>query len=261
MFRYKRCVAVGIGCLLLALAAAGCVRAKPERVREPLPTLPVVAAVEPVTAEEAYPLPEGTPVAGQEAVATTPTAVGPTPTLEPTPTPTLTPVPTPTPYTGPLYVVAPGDTLSSIASMHGSTVQAFMEANALSNVTLRVGQELRLPPGVAPLAQPEVENTAIYVVRPGDTLAKIAAQHRMPVSQLLSLNRAIGDGSLLRPGMELTVAVNPIPEGTTVHVVQPGDTLSSIAQRYGVSMDDLARANYLTDAHRLEVGQQLVIPQ
>lgn len=46
-----------------------------------------------------------------------------------------------------------------------------------------------------------------------------------------------------------------------VYIVQPGDTLWDIAQRFGVSMDELANANGITDAGRLSAGDQLVIPR
>jgi LysM repeat protein len=46
----------------------------------------------------------------------------------------------------------------------------------------------------------------------------------------------------------------------SVHVVQPGDSLSVIAQRYGVSMADLAAANGISNNNHVWVGQQLTIP-
>jgi peptidoglycan-N-acetylglucosamine deacetylase len=46
----------------------------------------------------------------------------------------------------------------------------------------------------------------------------------------------------------------------TAYVVQPGDSLTAIAGRYGVSIDALAAANNLTVTTRLLVGQRLVIP-
>lgn len=53
----------------------------------------------------------------------------------------------------------------------------------------------------------------------------------------------------------------PPPSATpTVHVVQSGDTLGSIAVLYNVSVEDLMRANGLTDPNVLDVGQTLLIP-
>jgi spore germination protein len=46
-----------------------------------------------------------------------------------------------------------------------------------------------------------------------------------------------------------------------VHVVEGGDTLNRIAQRYGVTVDGIMQANGFTDRNRiLRIGERLVIP-
>jgi len=45
-----------------------------------------------------------------------------------------------------------------------------------------------------------------------------------------------------------------------IYIVQPGDTLSSIAARFNITLDDLMSANDITDPNLLAVGQQLTIP-
>jgi len=50
------------------------------------------------------------------------------------------------------------------------------------------------------------------------------------------------------------------PVITALYVVQAGDTLSAIAERFGVTVDELVAANNLTDPNVLQVGQTLVIP-
>lgn len=47
---------------------------------------------------------------------------------------------------------------------------------------------------------------------------------------------------------------------TTIYVVQPGDTLSRIADRFNTTVDDLIALNGLTDPERLFVGQMIDIP-
>jgi LysM repeat protein len=51
------------------------------------------------------------------------------------------------------------------------------------------------------------------------------------------------------------------PATGTTYVVQPGDTLSSIAQRFGSAVRDIQNANKIADATKLQVGQTLFIPQ
>lgn len=52
------------------------------------------------------------------------------------------------------------------------------------------------------------------------------------------------------------------PEMTTIsYVIQRGDTLGLIAQRYGVTVEELAALNNIEDINRIEVGDTLLIPQ
>lgn len=49
-------------------------------------------------------------------------------------------------------------------------------------------------------------------------------------------------------------------QGNTTYTVQPGDTLYSIARKFGVSVDDLIRVNNIADPSSLTPGQTLIIP-
>jgi LysM repeat protein len=51
------------------------------------------------------------------------------------------------------------------------------------------------------------------------------------------------------------------PNGCTVHVVQKGDTLSAIGQRYKVNWNTLAVANHLKNPDMIHPGQKIIIPQ
>ena len=55
-------------------------------------------------------------------------------------------------------------------------------------------------------------------------------------------------------------ALSPATVTPAVHVVQSGETLGALAQRYGVSIEALMQANGLTDPNVLQVGQTLMIP-
>ncbi len=58
----------------------------------------------------------------------------------------------------------------------------------------------------------------------------------------------------------LAVAPAAAQPGATTYTVRPGDSLTALAQRYGITLEQLAAANNLTVTTRLIVGQQLVIP-
>ncbi|MBD2040543.1 peptidoglycan DD-metalloendopeptidase family protein [Microcoleus sp. FACHB-672] len=59
----------------------------------------------------------------------------------------------------------------------------------------------------------------------------------------------------------MTVPVLEVARNIVLHKVQPGETLSSIASVYGVSLTDLIKFNELSDPSRLEINQTLSIPQ
>ncbi len=52
----------------------------------------------------------------------------------------------------------------------------------------------------------------------------------------------------------------PPPTTTPEYIIQQGDSLSIIAQRFGVSTEDLANFNGIEDANSIQVGQKLTIP-
>jgi LysM repeat protein len=110
---------------------------------------------------------------------------------------------------------------------------------------------------------PPAPTPATHTVRPGETLTRISQLYDVPVSVIVELND-ISDPNNVGAGLRLR-----LPEGTEVpeqedapgpYTVQPGDTLSAIAVRFGVSIDDLMVANGLSDPHSIFVGQELRIP-
>lgn len=52
----------------------------------------------------------------------------------------------------------------------------------------------------------------------------------------------------------------PPPTTTPEYIIQQGDSLSIIAERFGVSTEDLANFNGIEDANNIRVGQKLTIP-
>jgi LysM repeat protein len=103
-----------------------------------------------------------------------------------------------------------------------------------------------------------------YVVQWGDTLSAIAWRCDTTVSALYAANPSLGGylyagQTLVIPGGGYNYSAPVSYSGT--YVVQPGDTFSGIASRYGVSMNDLWAANpYIWDINFLYAGQVIHVP-
>ncbi|NWJ39616.1 MAG: LysM peptidoglycan-binding domain-containing protein [Geothrix sp.] len=93
----------------------------------------------------------------------------------------------------------------------------------------------------------------------GDTLAKLARRHQVPLGELMRLNPQAAKA--LHPGDEVRLpgAVAAVPSASPVasfHRVQKGDALATIARKYGVEAKDLKAWNGLK-GDRIQVGQKL----
>jgi LysM repeat protein len=105
-----------------------------------------------------------------------------------------------------------------------------------------------------------------YTVKPGETLSEIAERHGTSVDRLMQLNnlRSAKDlwaGSRIQvPGASPArpaSAAAPLNRNARDHKVQPGETLSEIADRYGISMDRLISLNGLKEPNDLQAGSTL----
>ena len=97
-----------------------------------------------------------------------------------------------------------GDTLSAIAVQCGTTVAAIQAANPGLGFWVYAGQVLKIPSGYSdPVYNPPTGGT--YVVKWGDTLAKIAARNGVKLSSLLAVNPAIYNPSLIYAGQVINL--------------------------------------------------------
>ena len=113
-------------------------------------------------------------------------------------------------------------------------------------------------PGLAPAAA-----LANVVVKPGETLSEIADRHGVSLTRLMQAN-GISNPNVITAGQSLrlpgsSAAASGSARGGSV-TVQPGDTLSDIADRQGVSLNQLMQANGITNPNILVAGQKLVLP-
>ncbi len=113
---------------------------------------------------------------------------------------------------------------------------------------------------LAPQAVQAQDAGPIYVVQEGDTLIGIAASFGTTAEALASAN-GLADPSAIFPGMRLLIPGYEGVSGVLGTVpVEAGESLESLALRYGMSADGLARLNRLANPAGLYVGQSLIVP-
>ena len=101
-----------------------------------------------------------------------------------------------------------------------------------------------------------------YTVEWHDTLYSIALRFNTTVETIMALN-GLPDENAIRVGQVLKIdgTPSPIPGTLLEYTVQAGDTLFSIAQKHGTTVDAISHANGIVSPWFIQVGQKLVIPQ
>ncbi|MFN8473322.1 MAG: LysM peptidoglycan-binding domain-containing protein [Anaerolineae bacterium] len=180
------------------------------------------------------------------------TPIPPTATTVPSSTPTpdssqLTPPPgTAAPQTGgsptvnkQSYIIAEGDTLLAIAIRFNVTLEDLLKANNFTNVNVMIhpGDAIHLPSD----STPDVADTAASEATPVPTSPPAADQPTDTPSD--------------QPASE-----DPQVIGRKTYAVRAGDSLWTISQRVGVSVDDLMQYNgFQPGKYGLGIGQEVVI--
>lgn len=169
---------------------------------------------------------------GDEAAPREAAETGPTPAPEPNAVPRITT----TAADGPVYAIAPGDTLSGIAERLNVKQDELLAWNpGLDADRIRAGQVLRLG---------DEGRRVQYHVRRGDTLTGIARRYRVEQAKLLRWNPGLSPDRL-RPGQTLTVFTK-IPASRSESIGTPSDGELKHARRLmphrGYRIRDLDRA-------------------
>lgn len=182
------------------------------------------------------------------------------------------------------YRIKQGDSLSVIARNHGTTVKLLRRVNKLRGNRIRAGKYLLIPVSShsfehyvysAEQRKASIQNRQRqgnklhYVVKPGDSLWRIAREYKVSYKRLAKWN-GMAPGDPLKTGQRLVIWVDqaataelsaldlqPLDTQSSLHYrVRRGDSLSRIAQRFNVSVSDLKRWNTLSGKY-LQPGQRL----
>ncbi|GBG95474.1 hypothetical secreted protein [Ligilactobacillus salitolerans] len=175
------------------------------------------------------------------------------------------------------HKVVSNDTVWALSQKYGVSVQSIEQLNHISTSSHLIypGQSVQIPDKDAKAAPVKATaSSSTYTVKSGDTLWSIAQARKTSVQKLLALNGL--KSNVLQPGQSLkvagTVAVQAaqpqkaqaqkaaapqVSVNHTTYKVQTGDSLYTVAQKFGVTVASLRAANSLNGA--LTVGQTLTV--
>jgi cell wall-associated NlpC family hydrolase len=186
------------------------------------------------------------------------------------------------------HTVEEGETVRMLAERFGISPETIMAANGLRNPDLlQVGQDLVILP----------TDGVLYTLRSGESIRRVAQRFGVEISAIVNANDLGPDPDLVQPGTKLVVpgatpvlpsrrsaavaqansggdqeaaAVGggvglPIGEtatavpSTRTYEVQPGDTLASIADVFGVDVRTILSSNGIDDPDTIKPGSELRI--
>lgn len=165
------------------------------------------------------------------------------------------------------YTVQSGDTLSEIASRYGTTVQELVDINNIRNPNLIYpGEKLRILTNSTIHGNEERgTGSIIYTVKRGNTLSQIAREYNVSVEHIVELND-IENPNLIYPGEKLRITESNVTELSPInndidvyYVVKSGDTLNSIARRFGITLNEILEYNDIQNPNLIYPGQTIRI--
>ncbi len=169
------------------------------------------------------------------------------------------------------YVVKKGDSLYSIAKQYNTDVATLIKLNNLHNNFLHEGQILKVKEefttpthvgsdicGSIPLVEDtesEKDKYDIYTVKSKDNLYSIAKKFNTNIGAIKYINNL--KNNILSIGQILKLPKEK--KNNFKYIVQKNDNLYSIANKFGITVEDLKRINKLSN-NIINIGDILIIP-
>ena len=162
------------------------------------------------------------------------------------------------------YRIKKGDTLYRLAHRNKTSVSTIRRMNKMGlRSFLRAGRKIKLPYYNRRQHKTHVIAHS-HIVRKGDSLSSISRRYKVDVQQIRKINK-LSAQAIIHPGQVLSLKKSPkrtlASKGKIVHIVQRGETLIGIANKYKVSLSLLMKKNGLSFKSVLATGRHIVIPQ
>ncbi|MFU8843808.1 MAG: LysM peptidoglycan-binding domain-containing protein [Bacteroidales bacterium] len=171
-----------------------------------------------------------------------------------------------------LHFIKEGETLFSIARVYATTVHDIFRDNPDAKDGVRSGMILKIPVEKKTISEPVVTaqpgNDFFYhIVKKQETLFSISVKYGVTVQGIREINPEMGEylkeGETIKiPRIKETTKAPDTPTGeVTLHNIEAGETLYSIARKYNIPTGAILNANPGVTPENLAIGQKLVIPQ
>ncbi|WP_170324303.1 murein transglycosylase D [Budvicia diplopodorum] len=167
--------------------------------------------------------------------------------------------------------VVNGETVEILAKRYGIAAEDIRQANGLTS-QISSGQIITLPISGEYISQIAAQQTQVaqnaskqaisktkYTVRTGDTIASVAKRHKVKASDIQLWNK-MAKNSKLKVGQPLQIVTTSNRSKAITYKVRKGDSLTSIAKRHNVDINDVLDWNSaLADVHNLQPGDTLTL--
>ncbi len=152
------------------------------------------------------------------------------------------------------YIVKKNDTLYSISKKFNISVDKLKEINNLNSNNLYIGQTLKL----IEKNSPNNDNYEIYTVEKGDTLYSIGRKYNISVENLKEINNL--ENNELYISQKIIIPVENIENDFSTYIVEKGDSLWKIAQKFNIPVNKLIEINNLDDLV-IKINQKILVPK
>ena len=172
------------------------------------------------------------------------------------------------------HTVAQGQTLYSISKLYNTTVEEIIKFNPGSAEKLSIGQKLIIPSNSN--AKGDNKNVKTHTIQPGETLYRLSKMYDVTTDELcaanpgLSINNFRAGETIVIPskGNETKKASKPVvaqkeekkPVIVGTHVVQRRENIETICNKYGITREELIKANPILQEKKLKRKMELYIP-
>ena len=170
-------------------------------------------------------------------------------------------LPQPPICSGFIYTVVAGDTLFILANRFGVPLADIIAANPqlTDPDVIFPGQRICIP---LPPAPPTCSGF-FYTIVQGETLGEISQRFGVRLVDIAIANPQIVNPDVIFAGQVICIPIPPPPEVCAgfLYTIQPGETLFVIANRFGVTVQQIFAANpQIIDVNKVFAGQQICIP-